>query len=70
MNQEVRDTYRTSAPNMEMLRRNARFKPSIAVPIKVTVTTPITMPSVVRMDRSLFARMASQAMNNPSLTSV
>ena len=30
MNQEVRDTYRVSAPSMEMLRRNARFKPSIA----------------------------------------
>ena len=70
MNQEVRDTYNTSAPSMETLRRKARFSPSIAVPIKVTVTTPMTMPSVASMDRSLLARIASPAMKSPSLSSV
>jgi hypothetical protein len=34
----------------------------MAVPISVTVTMPMTMPSVVSTERSLFARMALQEM--------
>src|SRR3954470_15539092 len=63
-------TKKTSAPIVEMLRKNAWFKPSIAVPIRVTVTTPITIPSVVRAERILFARSAAQEMRKPSFSSV
>src|ERR1022692_2662833 len=54
----------------EMFFRNARFNPSMAVPINVTVTMPITMPSVVSTERILFARMALQEMSRPSRSSV
>src|SRR5678815_731799 len=54
----------------EMLFSNARFNPSMAVPMSVTVTIPITMPSVVRIERSLFARMALQEIARPSRSSV
>src|SRR5580698_10596286 len=54
----------------EMLFMNEPFKPSIAVPIRVTVTMPITMPSVVSTERSLFARMALQEIARPSRSSV
>ncbi len=53
----------------EMFFKKARFNPSIAVPIRVTVTMPITIPRVVRIDRILLARMAAQEMPNPSLSS-
>ena len=49
---------------------NERFKPSMAVPISVTVTMPMTMPSVVRTERSLFARMALHEIARPSRSSV
>ena len=42
----------------------------MAVPIKVTVTMPITMPSVVSTERILLARIALQEMARPSLSSV
>src|ERR1700744_4239390 len=70
MNQLKRLTYNTSAPIDEMLFMNERFKPSMAVPIKVTVTIPMTMPSVVSTERSLFARMALQEIASPSRSSV
>ena len=54
---------------MEMLSWNARFNASIAVAIEVTVTIPMMMPRVVSTERNLLARMASQAMSNPSLIS-
>src|SRR5439155_13613405 len=54
----------------ETLLRKERFRPSIAVPIKVTVRIPITMPSVVSTERSLLARMALQEMSRPSFSSV
>ena len=54
----------------EMALRKARFNPSIAVPIRVTVTMPITMPSVVSTERILLARIALQEMARPSLSSV
>src|ERR1051325_2868541 len=63
-------TYRTSAPIKEMLWRKARLRPSMAVPINVTVTMPMTMPRVVSTERSLLARMALQAMLRPTLSSV
>lgn len=69
VNHSKRSTYRMSAPMAEMLSRKARSRPWMAVPIRVTVTTPITMPSVVSAERILFARMASQEMLSPSLTS-
>jgi len=43
-----------------------RFNPSIAVPMSVTVRMPMTMPSVVSTERSLFARMALHEMLRPS----
>src|SRR5688572_8396828 len=55
---------------VEMLLRKAWFKPSMAVPIKVTVTTPMTMPSVVSPERSLFARIAPHEISMPSFSSV
>src|SRR5665647_3980655 len=54
----------------EILFMNERFKPSIAVPMSVTVTMPMTMPSVVSTERSLFARMALHEMIKPSRSSV
>jgi hypothetical protein len=54
----------------DMLLRNARFNPSIAVPIIVTVKMPMTMPSVVNTERNLLARMAPQEMLKPSVSSV
>src|SRR6266571_5920473 len=54
----------------ETLWRNALFSPSIAVPISVTVRMPMTIPSVVSIDRILLARMAPQEMRRPSLSSV
>ena len=42
----------------------------MAVPISVTVTMPMTMPSVVSTERILFARMAPQEMPRPSRSSV
>src|SRR5260221_9364309 len=54
----------------EIFLRNARSSPVIAAPIKVTVTIPITIPSVVRIDRILLARIAPQEMPTPSLNSV
>src|SRR5665213_729021 len=54
----------------EMLFRNELFNPSMAVPIIVTVTMPMTMPSVVSTERSLFARMALHEMLKPSRSSV
>jgi hypothetical protein len=53
-----------------MLFMNDRLSPSIAVPMSVTVTIPITIPSVVRIERSLFARMALQEIARPSRSSV
>ena len=38
----------------------------MAVPIRVTVTMPMTMPSVVSAERILLARMASQEIHRPS----
>src|SRR5882757_3514594 len=70
MNHEPRSTYNTSPPMNEMLFVNERLSPSIAVPINVTVTIPMTMPSVVRIERSLFARMALQEIDRPSRSSV
>ena len=58
-----------SAPMFPTLFLNASFSPVIAVPISVTETIPMTMPSVVRPARSLFARSAVQAMNADSLNS-
>ena len=49
--------------------RKAWFNPSMAVPIKVTVTMPITIPSVVKIERILLARIAPQEMARPSLSS-
>ena len=40
--------------------------PSMAVVINVTVTTPMMMPSVVSVARSLWARMASHEIHSPS----
>src|SRR5437899_12318127 len=54
----------------ETLWTNALFSPSIAVPIRVTVRMPMTIPSVVSIDRILLARMAPQEMRRPSLSSV
>src|SRR5881394_2066888 len=54
----------------EMLLRKAAFSPSIAAPIRVTVTMPMTMPSVVSPERILLARIASQEMARPSRSSV
>src|SRR5712671_3639521 len=54
----------------EMLFRKARFSPSMAVPMSVTVTMPITIPKVVRVERSLLARIAPHEMLIPSLSSV
>src|SRR2546425_11833419 len=54
----------------ETLLRNERLRPSMAVPIKVTVRMPITMPRVVSTERSLLARMAPQEMRRPSWSSV
>ena len=70
LNHALRSTKNTSAPNDEMLLMKERFNPSMAVPIKVTVTMPMTMPSVVRMERSLLARIAAQEMPKPSRISV
>ena len=70
VNQLKRLTYSTSVPMNEMLLRNARLSPSMAVPMSATVTMPITMPRVVRMDRILLARMAAQEMPMPSRISV
>src|SRR5260221_9535884 len=53
-----------------MLLMKALFKPVMAVPIKVTVTMPITMPKVVSKERILLPRMAPHEMPNPSLSSV
>src|SRR5262245_6989594 len=53
----------------EMLFMNERFSPSSAVPMSVTVTIPMTMPNVVRTERSLFARIALHEMPSPSLSS-
>src|SRR6266436_873967 len=53
-----------------MLLMKALFKPVMAVPIKVTVTMPITMPKVVSNERILLPRMAPHEMPNPSLSSV
>src|SRR5262249_44225744 len=69
-NQLPRVTYRTSAPMPETFFTNDRFIPSIAVPISVTVTMPITMPSVVSTERNLFARIALQEIARPSRSSV
>ena len=49
-----------------MLLRNERFSPSMAVPMSVTVTMPITMPSVVSTERILLARIAPHEMPKPS----
>src|SRR5919108_5725174 len=54
----------------EMLLRKAALRPWMAAPIKVTVTMPITMPSVVSPERILLARIASQEMASPSRSSV
>ena len=54
----------------EMLCMKELFSPSMAVPMSVTVTMPMTMPSVVRMERILFARMALHEMVKPSRSSV
>src|SRR5438105_10887034 len=54
----------------ETLLRKDRFKPSIAVPISVTVKMPMTMPKVVSIERILLARMALQEMSKPSRSSV
>src|SRR5439155_23001712 len=52
-----------------MLCTNARFKPSMAVAINETVTTPMMTPSVVKPERSLLAAIALQEMRNPSRNS-
>ena len=70
LNHASRLTKNTSAPNDEMLLMKDWFNPSMAVPMSVTVTMPMTMPSVVRIERSLFARMAAHEMPNPSRISV
>ena len=54
----------------EMLFMNERFNPSIAVPISVTVTMPMMMPSVVSTERILLARMRLHEMLKPSRISV
>ena len=70
MNQLLRSTNSTSAPKEEMLSTNARLMPWMAVPMSVTVTMPMTMPSVVSTERSLFARMALHEISKPSRSSV
>jgi hypothetical protein len=42
----------------------------MAAPIKVTLTMPTMIPSVVSAARILLATIASHAMNSPSLISV
>jgi hypothetical protein len=63
-------TYSTSVPKAAALLSKARFTPSMAVAMRVTDTIPITMPSVVRTERILLARIARNEMINPSLSSV
>src|SRR5450432_1062382 len=53
-----------------MLFTKALSSPSIAAAINVTVTMPMTMPSVVNTERSLFARMALHEIARPSRNSV
>src|SRR5215472_16325216 len=55
---------------IEMFLRNALSRPVMAVPIKVTVTTPMTMPRVVSMERILLTRIAPHEMLRPSFNSV
>src|SRR5580658_2307279 len=69
MIQSILWTNRTSDPRTARLSWTARLRASMAVAIEVTVTMPMMMPNVVRTDRILLARMASQAMSNPSLIS-
>ena len=61
--------YSTSAPIAEMLLLNARSNPSMAVPMRVTDRMPMKMPSAVRIERILLARMAPKAISNPSFRS-
>src|SRR5579862_5160424 len=53
-----------------MLCKKAALSPSMAVPINVTVTMPMTIPNVVNSDRILLARSASREMPHPSLNSL
>src|SRR5579859_6081423 len=53
-----------------MFLRNARSSPVIAEPIRLTVTIPMTIPSVVNTDRILLARIAPEEMPKPSLNSL
>src|ERR1051325_4593509 len=69
LNQSKRSTKKTSAPIVDMFLRKARSSPVMAVPISVTVTTPMTIPRVVRIERSLLARIAPHEIPKPSLSS-
>ena len=70
MNQPMRSANSTSAPMVETDWRKERFKPSMAAPIRVTLTIPMMIPSVVSAARILLARMASHAISRPSFSSV
>jgi len=53
-------------PRLESCLAIILLKPSISASIPITVSTPIMIPSVVRPERSLWARMASKASRTDS----
>ena len=55
-NHSYRLTYKISFPSQDILLSNVLSRPEISVPIMVTDTTPIIIPSAVRIDLVLFTK--------------
>jgi hypothetical protein len=62
-------TWSTSEPSIARLALNPMSTPRMAVPMSVTARMPITTPSAVRADLSLFARICAKAIRIDSVTS-
>ena len=62
--------YNTSEPIEAIWAFMLRFNPSISETIAMMLVTPMMTPSTVRNDRSLFVRIAWNAIEIPSRTSI
>jgi len=62
-------TWSTSEPSIARLLLKPMSTPRMAVPMSVTARMPITTPSAVSAERSLFARICASAIRIDSVSS-